>query len=510
MDVDVEVTNTPPPNPPPPNPPNPGQPGKASFRDKLMGGAAATPPKKFKDLIEQGRMKILHVNGNRLLPMIVTEKSVLEEMCAPWREALVVCLLGKKLGFRTMKLKLASVWKTVGDFDILDVDNGFYMVKFDMKEDRERVINGGPWMIFDHYLAVSTWSPEFISPAARVTKTLAWVRIPGLNVLFYDESYLLSIAKAIGNPIKVDRNTLKADRGRFARICVELDLTQAVVGKVCIENYWYNIEYEGLHVICTKCGCYGHRTRECSATIPTEVPEEPVQQVQEQSQGNPSQEAAAIVHGEGTLTDTEKGNEISMDTTPNAGVISGDKNGQDPGRVASAEKVVANLGENFEIFGEWMTVVKKKKKPPPKPQENKKEETRVPTKETNNGKLMPHNGLRKSRESISGSVNLSKPTMVFAATNPSRVGAKAPALSNKRSRVEEVSHENQRKGDDGPPRTGKEPEQAMSLVSGNMEHHMDISKPQTQNSELNGNLRRVGDSACVQAQTSHAQHAHEQ
>lgn len=102
MDVDVDISN----------PPDAGPPGKASFRDKLIGGATASPQKKFKDLVEQGRMKIQHVNGNRLLPKIVTDKSVLEEMCAPWREALVVCLLGKKLGFRTMKLKLASVWKT--------------------------------------------------------------------------------------------------------------------------------------------------------------------------------------------------------------------------------------------------------------------------------------------------------------------------------------------------------------------------------------------------------------
>lgn len=52
---------------------------------------------------------------------------------------------------------------------------------------------------------------------------------------FYDESFLLSVARVIGKPIKVDMNTLRADRGRFARICVELDLTEAVVGKLFFE-----------------------------------------------------------------------------------------------------------------------------------------------------------------------------------------------------------------------------------------------------------------------------------
>ena len=103
----------------------------------------------------------------------------MENMCEPWKEALVVCLLGKKLGFKTMKMKLANIWNHSGDFDLMDVDNGFYMVRFDLAVDREKVVGGGPWMIFDHYLAVSTWSRQFISPSAKVTKTLAWIRIPG-------------------------------------------------------------------------------------------------------------------------------------------------------------------------------------------------------------------------------------------------------------------------------------------------------------------------------------------
>jgi hypothetical protein len=34
----------------------------------------------------------------------------------------------------------------------MNVDNGFFMVKFDLADDRAKVINGGPWMLFEHYL----------------------------------------------------------------------------------------------------------------------------------------------------------------------------------------------------------------------------------------------------------------------------------------------------------------------------------------------------------------------
>ncbi|PNX66144.1 hypothetical protein L195_g062918, partial [Trifolium pratense] len=53
----------------------------------------------------------------------------------------------------------------------------------------------------------------------------------------------------IGNPVKVDMHTLRVARGRFARICVEVDLTVPVVGRVGINGEWYQVQYEGLHII---------------------------------------------------------------------------------------------------------------------------------------------------------------------------------------------------------------------------------------------------------------------
>lgn len=53
----------------------------------------------------------------------------------------------------------------------MDVDNGYFVVKFDIEVDRQKVIGGGPWMIFDHYLTIANWSPNFVSTTAKVAKT---------------------------------------------------------------------------------------------------------------------------------------------------------------------------------------------------------------------------------------------------------------------------------------------------------------------------------------------------
>src|ERR1044072_1455398 len=116
-------------------------------------------------------MRVVYANGNRLLPKMYVDRSVISEMCGPWEKAQVVGMLGKKLGYRTMKSKFAYIWRLTADFDLLDVVNGFYMVKFDLKEDKEKVMEGGPWMIFNHYLEVSTWSLEFLSAEAKDQRT---------------------------------------------------------------------------------------------------------------------------------------------------------------------------------------------------------------------------------------------------------------------------------------------------------------------------------------------------
>lgn len=36
----------------------------------------------------------------------------------------------------------------------MDIDNGFFMVKFILEEGKDKVALGGPWMNFNHYLFV--------------------------------------------------------------------------------------------------------------------------------------------------------------------------------------------------------------------------------------------------------------------------------------------------------------------------------------------------------------------
>lgn len=104
-------------------------------------------------------------------------------------------------------------------------------------------------------------------------KLAAWVRIPGLPIEFCNDKFLWRVGATIGTMLRVDHHTSIHSRGKFARICVELDLRRELVPSFTVLGEEFKLEYEGLHLICFGCGKYGHRQEQCPNVIrPEEVP----------------------------------------------------------------------------------------------------------------------------------------------------------------------------------------------------------------------------------------------
>ncbi|XP_029152421.1 uncharacterized protein [Arachis hypogaea] len=145
----------------------------------------------------------------------------------------------------------------------LDVGFDYFLVKFDVAEEREKVILGGPWMIERNYVAVKPWDQEFRSSENCFKATLVWIRISELPIWCYQEDAMLRVAAVVGIPVKVDLATKLAERERYARTSVQIDLGLPVTKKILIEGVEYEIEYESLHLICGSCLKFGHDMKVC-------------------------------------------------------------------------------------------------------------------------------------------------------------------------------------------------------------------------------------------------------
>ncbi|CAN1130934.1 hypothetical protein LINPERHAP2_LOCUS6119 [Linum perenne] len=64
------------------------------------------------------------------------------------------------------------------------------------------------------------------------------------------------------------------ERGNYARICVRVDLSKKLLSKYKLLHRIRRVENEGLHVICFKCGIYGHTIDICPSAKATETAEQ--------------------------------------------------------------------------------------------------------------------------------------------------------------------------------------------------------------------------------------------
>ncbi|CAN1279584.1 hypothetical protein LINPERPRIM_LOCUS17071 [Linum perenne] len=52
---------------------------------------------------------------------------------------------------------------------------------------------------------------------------VVWARFPHVPIQFYHPQILTSLGNLIGWTVKIDANTQRGDRGKFARLAVEID-----------------------------------------------------------------------------------------------------------------------------------------------------------------------------------------------------------------------------------------------------------------------------------------------
>ncbi|KAI9072462.1 hypothetical protein K1719_045574 [Acacia pycnantha] len=208
----------------------------------------------------------IHVNfTNPLCPQFEFEEKERERLMKPFRRTLIVKLMGRQLSYGFMVKRLRMLWARKGDIDIFDMDNEFYLVNFQQHEDYMEALIGGPLVIADAYLNVARWRPNFDPKKATIDLVVAWVRLPDLPAPLFDKKFLLNLGNAIGKAISLDIHTAQRARGKFTRMCVELDLTKPLIPEFNVEGQILSVVYESLGVLCQQCGRVGHKKEECEA-----------------------------------------------------------------------------------------------------------------------------------------------------------------------------------------------------------------------------------------------------
>ncbi|CAN1792265.1 hypothetical protein LINPERHAP1_LOCUS19608 [Linum perenne] len=173
---------------------------------------------------------------NPRCPRISFSPDEIRSFYKPWSRALVVKVLERSFAYPVLKRRLESLWARAGHIQVTDMTNAFFLVRFSDEDDYQKAAFGGPWK-----MAVER------------------------------------IGNHIGCTVRLDLATAQGARARYARVCVEVDLSKPLLGKYLLDERVMLIEYESLDNICYSCGMYGHKEVDCRPeapqdTIPTPTP----------------------------------------------------------------------------------------------------------------------------------------------------------------------------------------------------------------------------------------------
>ncbi|XP_062020661.1 uncharacterized protein LOC133737045 [Rosa rugosa] len=165
--------------------------------------------------------------------------------------------------FEFMLKGLRRKWELKGGWQLIDFPNDFFIVKFNLEDDMNHALCGGPWILAGQTLVVRKWRPDFDPMNESIGKMALWVRIFGLPVKYFKDYVVAKIGKILGEVVKVDQLTLGQARGKFARVCIEVDLNKPLHPYVEVESAAYDVVYEGISLICFECGCFGQSKEKC-------------------------------------------------------------------------------------------------------------------------------------------------------------------------------------------------------------------------------------------------------
>lgn len=122
---------------------------------------------------------------------------------------IVIKLLMRNIDSNALLNKVQMLWKPKNNFQLMDLENNFYLVRFLDKKDLESVVTGESWVIYGHYLSGNR---------DVINSQVVWIMLPRLSKCFYSECLLKAIGQLIRPMVKIDVNTMLAKRGWFARM----------------------------------------------------------------------------------------------------------------------------------------------------------------------------------------------------------------------------------------------------------------------------------------------------
>ncbi|KAL0332772.1 UNVERIFIED_CONTAM: hypothetical protein Scaly_2178700 [Sesamum calycinum] len=147
-------------------------------------------------------------------------------------------------------------------------DSGWLVFRFARDDDRQRILDGGPYFIYGRPLLLKAMPDCFEFKEDDISLTPVWAILPSLPLECWHPNALGKIGSRLGTPIAMDSLTMRMERVSYARILVEVDASKTLVDHVEFKmpngvTRRQPVVYEYTPKFCTECNRFGHHQNLC-------------------------------------------------------------------------------------------------------------------------------------------------------------------------------------------------------------------------------------------------------
>lgn len=206
------------------------------------------------------------------IPTAKLEISEIEHEAEKWRNAVIFYVIGETPTIAYLTKFLHTHCEIAGSFEIFYHNEGYFVIKFELGRDKEKMLFEGPYMLASRPTIIKEWTKEFCFEKEVLKEIPLWVRLPKLPLTYWSGDSLSRIGSILGKPICADDCTSEQKRISYARLLIEVDITKPLTYKIQIEGEQgrmieQQVYYEWVPMFCHKCHKVGHVCKERNPNI---------------------------------------------------------------------------------------------------------------------------------------------------------------------------------------------------------------------------------------------------
>ncbi|XP_070029314.1 uncharacterized protein [Nicotiana sylvestris] len=199
--------------------------------------------------------------------VIQIEEEDVSELKEHWATALIGYVLGDTPYEKSMESYVESVWDFVNRPQILYHQEGYYVFRFTTVEERDTIMQAGPYSYHNKPFILQNWERVFYFDSKFITTIPLWIHLPSLSAGYWTTDALSKVASVVGLPLYTDKFIADLNKISYARVLVKVDITKPLVETIEIETpigtRQQEIVYEWRPKFCNEYLQFGHDSSEC-------------------------------------------------------------------------------------------------------------------------------------------------------------------------------------------------------------------------------------------------------